>query len=156
MLQPTNLVAVVGADVTFQVEATGNPAPSYQWFFQATKLVDGATGNILTLTNVQPAQSGVYYAVAVNSAGSATSMVAILRALLQPALVASAVVIAEDRVSVSVPSVDGLNYTLEFTESLEGSLWTPIEPPMPGTGGIIILMDTAPPVGNRFYRVRCE
>ena len=82
--QPTGQVAVAGSTVSFSVAATGTATLAYQWLFGATNL-PGATNLTLTLSNVQPAQAGNYRAIVTNSAGSATSSVAVLTVLVPPA-----------------------------------------------------------------------
>jgi hypothetical protein len=66
-----------GDDVTFTVTANGTPPLSYQWWFSGAGLI-GATGTSLTLTTVQPSQSGPYLVVVTNLYGAVTSRVATL------------------------------------------------------------------------------
>ncbi len=77
--QPQSQTVVQGAAVTFQVEATGVPAPVDQW--RAGYLhgdVPGATNDTLTLTNVQPSQAGDFRVLVSNPAGSVLSAIAVL------------------------------------------------------------------------------
>ena len=57
----------------------------YQWEFNGAKL-KGASGDALILTDVQPAQAGSYRVVVTNSAGAATSAVAVLTVARPPLL----------------------------------------------------------------------
>ncbi|GEM_PF-3193743 len=71
---PEPFVVIVGGAATFQVTATGAPAPTYQWRFKDEDLADndnvsGATTRTLVLTNVSAAQAGDYTVVVTNSAG---------------------------------------------------------------------------------------
>ncbi|WP_414664669.1 immunoglobulin domain-containing protein [Horticoccus sp. 23ND18S-11] len=75
--QPASQSVTAGGTASFSVSATGNPAPTYQWRKDGTALA-GATAATLTLTNVQAADAGVYTALAVNSAGSLTTLPATL------------------------------------------------------------------------------
>ncbi|HVU24146.1 MAG TPA: chitobiase/beta-hexosaminidase C-terminal domain-containing protein [Opitutus sp.] len=70
--QPAAQTATVGDPVTFNVVATGDPAPAYQWQKDGTAIPD-ATGATLTLDHVTTADAGDYTVVVSNSAGSATS-----------------------------------------------------------------------------------
>lgn len=75
--QPQSQTANVGASVTFTVQATGSPAPAYQWM-KNNAPISGATAAALTLSNVQSADAGQYAVVVSNSAGAVTSDVATL------------------------------------------------------------------------------
>jgi hypothetical protein len=58
-------------------------------------------------------------------------------------------------ISVSLSSVFGVNYQLEYKNLLTDPAWTPLVPPISGTGGVVLLQDTNSPAGSRFYRVSC-
>jgi hypothetical protein len=58
---PLSQAVNTGADATFTVVATGPGALAYQWR-HGSKLINGATTSILTLTNVQIADAGEYVA----------------------------------------------------------------------------------------------
>ena len=76
-LQPTNQTVVAGANTTFSSAALGTPPLSYQWQFNGSNIA-GATATVLTLTNIQPEQAGLYAMVVSNVAGSASSSNAVL------------------------------------------------------------------------------
>jgi hypothetical protein len=76
--QPASQSAVPGGTVRFNVGAIGLGPLSYQWRFNGMNLADGgdvagATTPTLTLSNVQPAQAGLYSVVVGNSSGTVTS-----------------------------------------------------------------------------------
>jgi hypothetical protein len=75
---PASLAVASGGTAEFQVEAIGSPPLSYQWFFDSTNAIAGATSAVLTLTNVQIAQAGVYSVTVSNLYGTATSAPALL------------------------------------------------------------------------------
>ena len=60
-----------GVPVTFTVEADGE-SPDYQWYLNGAPL-DGATNSTLDLTNVQPADAGVYSVAVSNQFGGSMS-----------------------------------------------------------------------------------
>ena len=82
--QPQSQTVAAGkALVTFTVVATGNPAPTYQWYFapQGTSVmtpISGATGPALGLVDVQAADAGGYSVTLTNYAGSTNSDPAVL------------------------------------------------------------------------------
>jgi hypothetical protein len=78
--QPASQSVVAGSTVTFSVTASGTPPLRYQWQFNGASLA-GAIGTSLALAAVQLANAGSYTTVVTNSAGSATSAVAVLTVL---------------------------------------------------------------------------
>jgi hypothetical protein len=151
--QPANRTALVGDKPSFTVTATGTTPLAYQWAFDGTNLA-GASTDTLLLTNVQPAQAGGYAVVITNVAGSITSSVASLTVLQSGSIISLS--LAEPTISLTFLSVAGSNYLLEYKSSLTDPAWTPLPPAVAGTGGVIVLPDTNPPVASRFYRVLSE
>ncbi len=75
--QPATLAVAAGGDAVFAVAARGTEALTYQWRLGGAP-IGGATGPVLRLTAVTPAQAGRYDVVVRNAAGSATSDAATL------------------------------------------------------------------------------
>jgi len=75
--QPTSATVSAGSNVSFSIQANGNPAPTYQWYKNSTA-ISGATSATYTMNNVQTANNGSYYCIASNSQGTATSNTASL------------------------------------------------------------------------------
>jgi Ig-like domain-containing protein len=149
--QPSDPTAVVGGNASFQVSAAGSGPLSYQWFFDAAPL-PGGTNSTLLLTNVQPAQAGLYSLVISNGFGSVTSVVAQLSVLLPP--VSSELIRGTTTVSFKIDSLAALNYILEYKDTLGAGTWTPVPPAVPGSGGTLVLQDTNAVGASRFYRIR--
>jgi alpha-tubulin suppressor-like RCC1 family protein len=82
--QPQNQTVTAGANVTFNVTATGIPL-NYQWYFNGVPLA-GATSATLTLANVQSTNAGNYFVRVFNSAGSVFSTTAGLTVLFPPTI----------------------------------------------------------------------
>jgi alpha-tubulin suppressor-like RCC1 family protein len=78
--QPQSRTIVAGADTTFTVMPSGSPPFSYQWRYGGNDL-PGMNADSLTLTNVQPAQAGLYSVVISNDLGSVSSANATLTVL---------------------------------------------------------------------------
>ena len=81
LAQPKNKNLPTGAETTLSVSATGWPLPNYQWYFNGTNLLVGATDAAITLTNLQPADSGQYVVMISNSEGSIASAPAVITVL---------------------------------------------------------------------------
>jgi hypothetical protein len=77
--QPLNQVVAVGGVATFRVIVEGAQPVNYQWFFNVTNMLPGATDAALFLTNIQPNQAGLYSVQVSNIFGSTNSSGASLR-----------------------------------------------------------------------------
>jgi sugar lactone lactonase YvrE len=81
--QPVSVSVPAGQSATFSVQASGTPAPSYQWRRQGVAVV-GATSASYTLASVGATDDGASFDVVVtNSAGSVTSAPAVLSVTAQ-------------------------------------------------------------------------
>ena len=85
---PTNLTVATGANPVFSVTATGSASLFYQWYLDDTNTpLAGATNATLTLSSVDAADAGNYFAIVTNTVGSATSLAATLTVLGPPVIV---------------------------------------------------------------------
>lgn len=71
-VSPDTQGAYAGQSATFTAQANGNPPFTYQWQYNNVNL-SGATNATLTLTNLQPGQSGYYRVLLGASNGNATA-----------------------------------------------------------------------------------
>lgn len=72
--QPQDQTVSQGATATFSVQATGNPAPTFQWYHGDGSIISGATLASYTTPPITSSDDGsTFYVVAKNSEGSATS-----------------------------------------------------------------------------------
>ena len=95
------------------------------------------------LTNVVQIAAGLLHSLAVtNNAGLP----------LQAALVSPAV--GTNSFSVSLPTLNGRVYQLEYKNFLEDTNWTPLFPLHAGNGAVQQFVDTTASAPSRFYRVR--
>jgi sugar lactone lactonase YvrE len=81
---PTNQSAIQGASTVLSAAAAGYQPLSYQWFFNVTNSLPGATNSALALTNIQLSQAGAYTVVVTNVFGAATSPPAFLTVIGVP------------------------------------------------------------------------
>jgi len=70
--QPSGQTLNAGDTLTLTAAASGNPAPTYQWYKNDSP-ISGATAATYTKASVTTDDTGSYKVVATNSAGSATS-----------------------------------------------------------------------------------
>ncbi|HLX69591.1 MAG TPA: LamG-like jellyroll fold domain-containing protein [Verrucomicrobiae bacterium] len=85
LTQPVSETVTPGTNATFNVGAGGIPPLSYQWYFNSTNVITGASNAWLTVTNVQTTNQGGYSVVVTNFTGSLTSSVALLILSCDPA-----------------------------------------------------------------------
>ncbi|MEJ0088278.1 MAG: LamG-like jellyroll fold domain-containing protein [Limisphaerales bacterium] len=76
--QPTNLTVVVGRPASFTISASGTPPLSYQWRFNVTNIISGATNNALFLPTAQFTNAGIYSVSVGNGVDSILSSNAVL------------------------------------------------------------------------------
>jgi endonuclease/exonuclease/phosphatase family metal-dependent hydrolase len=76
-LQPRSQAAGEGGFAIFSADATGSPAPNFQWQFNNANLA-GQTGSTLALNNLTTNQTGSYSVIVTNSAGATNSSSAAL------------------------------------------------------------------------------
>jgi hypothetical protein len=97
--QPTNVVVNPSSNAVLQASFLGNPAVSYQWWFNSNTVVGGATDVIatnsksppiasVTVSNAQATNEGFYFVVLSNPQGSTTSLVATLTLRKPPVILA--------------------------------------------------------------------
>lgn len=70
-----------GSSPTLSVVADGLTALSYQWYFNGTQALAGATSASLTLTNIQTIQAGAYSVRVSFAGGSRDSLAAVMNVL---------------------------------------------------------------------------
>jgi hypothetical protein len=58
--QPTNVTVSSGSNAFFSVSATCNTNLTYQWYYNDSLAISGATNNSLTVSNVGPSPVGLY------------------------------------------------------------------------------------------------
>jgi len=76
--QPQSQTAFVGSAVDLYVSAHGSAPLSFQWFFNGSNSIPGATELTLELPDVQFAQAGAYTVTVTNAFGALTSAPAML------------------------------------------------------------------------------
>jgi hypothetical protein len=152
--QPQNVTANQNQTATFTVVAGGSANLSYQWYFNTNTLVPNATNSTLILSNVQPANAGVYSVVITNIAGPVTStnasLVVPVNTPSQPQL--SGPAFTNGTFSLTVNGSTGHDYIIQASTDLVdwSSIYTNPMPALPFTW-------SDPGTSNyseRFYRIQ--
>jgi Ig-like domain-containing protein len=83
-LNPANKLVGAGSTATLTSGADSSASFTYQWIFNGTNALPGATSANLNIVNAQTTNSGQYAVIASNSIGSSTSSVAVLTVAATP------------------------------------------------------------------------
>lgn len=144
-IQPISQVVPADTSVAFIVEATGTPAPSFQWRKDGVNIL-GATSSSLGLSSVGAAEAGSYTVAVFNDAGTVTSDAATLT------IVSVTGTHASDgyRLGTGVT----INNSVNYTGDLSSLVWSVVPPAdiggqkwsLSGTGGTAA--DVSPTVGT--------
>jgi hypothetical protein len=119
---PANLDAYAGQNPVFTVQATGVPAPTYQWQFNGTNLVSQTNAELI-LSLLQTNQAGTYSVLVTNAAGG-TKVSFALSITPKPNLVITEVMSSEAKkgsgVTISTSDWWELSNLGSFPVNLEG------------------------------------
>lgn len=156
--QPRSQTATMGSKVTFEVAAIGATPLSYQWIKDGTDLA-GATGAILTLTNLTRRDSAIYAVSVSNAAGSKRSSNAVLRVwvpqrLEAPSILAdgSLVFMSSDADGGVLMPGDGGGFAAQVSTNLVD--WETLPDELEVTNGVLFLHDASRSnYSARFYRI---
>ncbi len=87
IVQPQDVTVFAGVNASFTNLAAGDPTLIYQWYSvtnNVTNAIAGATGLTVSLTGLATNQSGLYFAMVTNSAGTNFTRSAVLTVSPQP------------------------------------------------------------------------
>ena len=104
--QPNSLTLVIGAAGSFNVTASGTPAPTYQWQKDGV-IIAGATSSTYALSNVSSTNAGDYTVTITSSAGSVSSTSARLTVQVPGIPLTNQLVMAGHNVSLTAAGATG-------------------------------------------------
>lgn len=143
LTQPQSQSVSFGDSATFSLTAGGTAPLSYQWFFNATNAIPGATAPTLSVTNTGFTDAGFYSVAVSNSLGQATSSSALLTIMpsVRSARELQALGYTNDGVYRIDPDGPGgqSSFTAECLMSLSGGGWTKLTA---GVANTILNTDT--------------
>ena len=121
--EPADLAVVPGAPAIFTSQASGKPAPQYQWY-RGPQTVVGATTSTHSIGAVQSQDLAGYSVVASNAAGSVTSRVAQLTFVAGPP--PELVVEPNGTGPVKITVVGAVGYAYVLERSTNFVKWSPV------------------------------
>jgi hypothetical protein len=150
---PQSQTVALGGTANFSVLASGTSPLAYQWRLEGINL-PAATSSSYSKADVQLADAGSYTVVVTNLAGSITSAPAMLQVVTGVSITFASRNSTTN--TIAVPSVAGLNYTLQYKNSLGDTNWSNILPSTAGNGSSLLLLDTTATGTGRLYRVHAQ
>jgi len=144
--EPQSVSGVVGSTATLTVIANAKLTPAYQWYSQGGMRAN-ATNADLVFNSLAPSDTGDYYVVVANSAGSVTSAVATVTVLIPPAIAAQ---------PQNQSAVEGQDVTFSVTATGTAPLsyqWTFNGMPLPGGNEASITLQSVDLADAGEYRV---
>jgi hypothetical protein len=158
-ITPSSLAVSNGADVVFSASVQGTSTLSYQWFFNLTNSIPGATNTTLALSNVTPANLGTYSIAASNAAASVARQDASLRVLVAPQILS--ITSTNGAVTLTFSTVANLYYEVFYKTNVLDPVWlglpkkTDVLLRLLGTGSPMSIQDA---IGSqqRYYTVIAE
>jgi len=144
-LQPSNQVASAGQGFYFTAQATGYPAPTYQWQFSTNGStwvnISGATGTSFLLNSSGLTNIGYYQVVASNSQGTNIST-SVSLTFLNLNMYAG----------LNILGPLGASYSIQSIPTLNGSNWTTLTNVSLPSQPYIYIDYNSPTNAKQFYR----
>lgn len=155
--QPVSRAVAEGGTATFTVAAAGGGPLQYQWrrgpASPSAANIVGATGAALVLNNITASDAGDYHVLVSNPAGGLYS--ANVTLTLQAATALQMTLESGNACVFTFSSLIGSSYTVEFKDTLEDVLWTPLET-LAGNGSVLSITNFVTNSPTRFFRLRID
>jgi len=143
--QPQNQTGCIGGEARFSAAVYGAEPLSYQWLFNQTNVVPGATSSNLVLINLQTNQAG-YYSVSVsNEFGQTISAPARL-------LVYDACVGIHAYAGLSITGIVGRTYYVQYVTNVDDNNWMTLVTNTLSTPTWLFIDTESASLPRRFYR----
>ncbi len=144
-INPANQTVATGSAPAIEVFASGAPPLSYKWYF-GTNAIKGATNSILVLTNVQPFQSGTYFAEVTSGTNSSKSKASTLSISQSPDI--------SFVPAIKINGERGQTYLIEYIVPGPTNVWTPVASVTLTNSSQIYVDYGSLGQSNRLYRIR--
>jgi hypothetical protein len=156
LIQPTNVAALVGQTATLQTTATNDCGGGlrYQWILSPFSLPN-ATNSSLVISNAQFSDTGDYFVIVSDVAGSVTSSVAHLTVVTSFAPTILSPALSNGNFTFSFQSIAGKTYVVQYTDDLQAASWLTLQT-IPGDGSLKSVVTPVAASPRRFYRLSVQ
>jgi hypothetical protein len=117
LTQPQGADLYWGGSVTLTSAVAGDLPLRFQWQKDGAAII-GATNSTLTLTNLQTTNTGVYSLLATNSAGSASSLPALINVRVPDLALTRTNSGGQNLAILTISGAPGVTYGIQFSENL--------------------------------------
>ncbi len=149
---PQSQSIVAGGNLFLGAVAIGNPAPTYQWYFNSTA-IPKATNATYSIAGIMSGQGGNYSVTAANASGTASSAAAVVNVTTLPAKAVFAGPVSLSRAG----ALFNLNVTAANSYELQASTnlinWVTLGSFFAGGTNAMCFDATATNFSRRFYRL---
>ena len=149
---PASQSVNVGTNVSFTADASGNPTPTYQWYFNGESIA-GKTTNRLDIDLVTVANAGEYYVVATNQFGGSDQINSVRSNTATLTVNAIPPVIAEHPVNQSIKVGSPVTFAVVATGSSPNYQWQKNGNNIVGATGAIYTIPSVASGDAASYRV---
>jgi hypothetical protein len=146
---PANQTVLNGQNAILTVTVAGSSLV-YEWF-RNNNSIPGASGPVLSLTNVSFESAGNYIVTVTNSSGASISSMATLTVVAPPCL--SLGPSKPGTVQWNANSIAGLTYIVQTASNLINPNWVSLATNIIGNDGSITFQTNAVGLQSQFYRV---
>jgi hypothetical protein len=155
--QPLAQHGLTGGSASFWVAVAGAAGLNYQWQKNGTNLSDAATikgssARVLTLSNLNLADAGIYSVIVTNAVGAMSSAGAPLAVQVAPP-VFQTVLQSQGQLLVTWNTVSNRVYQLQARNLLESGTWSLLGVPLTASGDSLSAALPIGPGAEQFYRV---
>lgn len=145
-VSPRGQTLAIGSSFTLTAQATGTPAPHFQWFKNGSSL-PGATTATFSIAAAQLADAGSYHVTASNVAGTVTSAAATIALSTPP-------VIANTPAPQTVTAGQRVQFIVTTSTPAVTYQWLRNSVAIPGATAATYTIDSAAPADAAEYSVR--
>jgi len=146
------LTAAAGKPLVLAASANGSPPLHFTWLKNGIPLPAKDSGALI-IPSAAPTDAGSYSVRVRNHISEVLSGALAVRVLVPPAIQLES---DNSKVVLFFDTVPQQSYSLEYRDPSHSTLWLPLGPTLPGTGGTVTLTNDLPSSSDAWFRVRVQ